>query len=101
MVFVGFGSVREEISSTDSWPFTDFLLFYLIIDSEVMWIYEGTVASLSSQNINGCFLELLLFKFVISHRDLRRVLYHVVASLIRNKSPGTRLLLVLQSKFVV
>lgn len=62
--------MREEISCADSWPFTDYLFFYQIIDSEVMWIYEGSVVSLSPQNINGCFLELLLFKFVMSYRDL-------------------------------
>lgn len=49
--------MREEISSTESWPFTDFLIFFLnlVIDSEVMWVYEGSVASLSPQNIKGCF----------------------------------------------
>lgn len=93
--------MTEEISSIDSCPFTDFLLFYLIIDSEVMWIYEGSVVSLPLQNINGCFLELLLFEFVIAHRDLRRVFYGIVPSLIRNVSPGTWTLLVLESKLVV
>lgn len=63
--------MREEISSTDSWSFTDFLFVYLIVDSGVMWIYEGSVVPLSPQNINGCFLQLLPFKFVISHRFVK------------------------------
>lgn len=78
--------------------FSNFFL-NLVIDSEVMWVYEGSVASLSPQNIKGCFLE-LLFKSVISHRDLWRVLHYIVASPIRNVSPGTWIL-VLQSKLVV
>lgn len=66
-----------------------------------MWRYEGCVVPLSLQNTNACFFELLLFKLIISHRDLERALYCIAASPSRNVSPGTWIFLGLQCKLVV
>lgn len=58
-------SLQDEVSSIDFQFFTDFLLVHLIAGLSLVWKDEGGIVPLSLQNINRCFLEL-----VISHRDL-------------------------------